>query len=68
MSDDRGTIPQRRSGESLALAAEGAADRLDSLIAALSLPLSDEIHVECLRKLLPEVARDLRRALQETTS
>lgn len=41
-----------------------ALDRLDNLAAALSLPLPASIHVDALRNSLPEVAAELRAALE----
>lgn len=43
---------------------EHAIGRLENLISALSLPLSDEIHVECLRAKLPEVLADFKKAVR----
>lgn len=38
-------------------------DRLENLIAALSMPIPDSIHVECLRESLPEVKEQLQELL-----
>lgn len=60
--------PPKRSPEfdAFADAVWGAADKLDSCIHTLRLPIADSTHVEALRGLLPEILQELRRALEKT--
>lgn len=44
-------------------ALEHAEERLDSLIHAMLLPMAPEIHLKCLRAVLPEIRDEIRAAL-----
>lgn len=56
---DLGPGPEDRVNE-LEQAAGVAADRLESVIQMLTMPLPDRIHVEGLRGSLPDIVRGLR--------
>lgn len=43
------------------------ADAIDNLIAALSLPLPDPIHLQALRESLPNVSQELKRIVVEVS-
>lgn len=44
-----------------------AIDRVDNLSHALNLPLPDKMHIEQIRKLLPEIVEELKNGFIEAT-